>query len=123
MARILVADDEEAVRIFVCRALEAAGHEVTGVADGGEALAALGRESYDLLLADIVMPVMDGVALALKASLDFPAVRLLLMTGYAQERDRAHNLDMLIDDIISKPFTLAEIQDCVARALAKDPAG
>ena len=68
-----------------------------------------------MMLVDIVMPQLDGIALALKASKDYPDLPVLLMTGYAAERQRAHNLDALIHDVISKPFTLTEICETVKR--------
>ncbi|RME62937.1 MAG: response regulator [Alphaproteobacteria bacterium] len=117
MASILVAEDEAAVRAFVVRGLEAHGHRVTAVADGGAALEALAGGRFDLLLTDIVMPVMDGIALALKASAAQPALKILMMTGYAQERQRAHNLETLVDAVLSKPFTLQQLGNAVAQAL------
>ncbi len=121
MARILLAEDDPSVREFVNRALVHRGHEVTSVNDGGEALEALQEQRYDLLLTDIVMPRVDGVALALKASKEFPDMRIILMTGYAAERDRAHNLDALVHDVVSKPFTLSDICDTIDEALADPP--
>jgi CheY-like chemotaxis protein len=118
MARILLADDEAPVREFVRRALAAAGHEVVAVADGSEALAALAEGPFDLLLTDIVMPGIDGIALALKAAKEQPALRIMLMSGYADERQRAHNLDELIRDVVVKPFTLDQIRRQVEAALA-----
>ena len=115
MANILIAEDDKAVREFVSRALTQDCHEVTAVGDGLQALNALEKQTYDMMLADIVMPQMDGIALALKASKDFPDLPVLLMTGYAAERQRAHNLDALIHDVISKPFTLTEIRETVRR--------
>ncbi len=120
MARILVADDEEAVRRFVTRALEAHGHEAEGVADGAQALEALARDRFDLLLTDIVMPIMDGIALALKAARDYPDLRILMMTGFAEQKKRAYNLDTLIHDVISKPFNLEQIVAAVDAALAAE---
>ena len=117
MARVLVAEDEEAVRSFVVRALRHHGHEVLEAADGAAALEILGREECDLLLTDIVMPVMDGIALALAASRDHPGLRILMMTGYAEQKRRAHNLNALIHDVVSKPFSLEQIAGAVARAL------
>jgi two-component system cell cycle response regulator CpdR len=120
MARILVAEDEAALRGFIRRALAEAGHTVMVAADGAEALEALAREkgAVDLLLADIKMPVMDGIALALGAARDHPGVTILLMTGYAEQRERAHGLDALIHGVVAKPFMLAEIQSAAAAALA-----
>lgn len=117
MATILLAEDDKAVREFVSRALRQDGHEVTAVGDGQQALNALEAASYDMLLADIVMPHVDGIALALKAAKDYPHLPVLLMTGYAAERQRAHNLDALIQEVISKPFSLQEIRDAVRRML------
>jgi two-component system, cell cycle response regulator CpdR len=122
MARILIAEDEEGLRGFVRRALADVGHDVTVAADGAEALDLLGRGKFDLLLADIKMPIMDGIALALAAARDYPDLVILLMTGYADQRERAHGLDALIHDVITKPFTLAEIRLAVASALSAAPA-
>jgi two-component system cell cycle response regulator CpdR len=121
MARILLAEDEESVRLLVARALIQDGHEVVATADGAEALDVLQREGgrFDLLLTDIKMPVMDGLALALAVARDFPALPIVLMTGYADQRERASGLESLIVDVIAKPFTLAEIKFSIAAALAK----
>jgi CheY-like chemotaxis protein len=88
--------------------------------DGAEALETLKRDDsgFDLLLTDIKMPVMDGIALALATARDFPQMPIVLMTGYADQRERAFNLDTLISDVISKPFSTAEIRLTVAAALA-----
>ncbi len=122
MARILLAEDEESLRELVARALTMDGHEVVQNPDGAAALEALARDggSYDLLLTDIRMPVMDGIALALSAARDYPALPILLMTGYADQRERASNLQLLIHDVITKPFTLATICGAVRDALGAE---
>jgi two-component system cell cycle response regulator CpdR len=119
MARILIAEDEEALRVLCARALSTDGHEVVAACDGSDALDALIRDNgrFDLLLADIRMPIMDGIALALAAARDFPSLTILLMTGYADQRERAHGLDALIHDVIAKPFSLAMLRGAVAEAL------
>jgi DNA-binding response OmpR family regulator len=119
MARVLLAEDDASVSAFVVRALAQQGHAVTPTGDGMAALAALAREPFDLLLTDIVMPELDGIALALKASKDYPAMKILLMTGYAAERQRAHNLEALVHRVMLKPFTLDEIQAAVAELLGE----
>jgi two-component system cell cycle response regulator CpdR len=121
VARILIAEDEEPVRMLIARALVEDGHSVTATADGAEALDALQREDggFDLLLADIKMPVMDGIALSLAVARDFPRLPILLMTGYADQRERAAGLEAMISDVIAKPFAVAEIKFAVASALAK----
>jgi two-component system, cell cycle response regulator CpdR len=119
MATILLAEDEDSVGAFVTRALSQQGHQVTRVADGLAALSALATAPFDLLLTDIVMPGLDGIALALKVSKDHPAMKILLMTGFAAERQRAHNLEALVHGVVMKPFTLEEIQKAVAELLAR----
>ena len=118
MARILVAEDERAVREFVRRALVHRGHEVTLVEDGLAAERALNEGTFDLLLTDIVMPGMDGISLSLRVAREKPDVGILLMSGYSAERQRAHNLDELVHRVIPKPFTLRGICTAVDNALA-----
>ena len=120
MARILVAEDEESVRCYVVRGLGLRGHDVTGVPDGSEALVALEASDYDLLLTDIVMGGLDGIALALKVARDWPELPVLLMTGYSAERQRAHNLEELICRVIMKPFDLKQICDACEGAILDD---
>jgi two-component system cell cycle response regulator CpdR len=119
MARILLAEDEDSLRELVARALRQDGHDVVPNCDGAAALEMLTRDegAYDLLLTDIKMPIMDGIALALAASRDYPTLPILLMTGYADQRERASGLELLIRDVISKPFTLATICGAVREAL------
>lgn len=120
MARILIAEDEEALCAMCARALSSDGHEVKTAANGSDALDVLTREEgrFDLLLTDIRMPIMDGIALALAAVRDFPDLTILLMTGYADQRERAFGLEALIHDVIAKPFTLATLRGVVKEALA-----
>jgi CheY-like chemotaxis protein len=120
MPRVLIADDEASMRALVARAIAMDGHETVTAQDGAEALEILTREggTFDLLLTDIQMPVMDGIALALAAARDFPGLTILLMTGFADQRERASNLDALVRDVITKPFSVADIRTAVADALA-----
>ena len=120
MARILIAEDEVTLCAMCARALATDGHEVQTACDGGEALDVLTREQgrFDLLLTDVRMPIMDGIALALAAARDYPDLTILLMTGYADQRERAQGLDALIHDVISKPFSVAALRGAVTEALA-----
>jgi two-component system, cell cycle response regulator CpdR len=120
VARILLAEDEDVLRSLISRALLQEGHEVVEAADGAEALDKLTRDQgqFELLLTDIRMPVMDGIALALSAARDHPDLTVLLMTAFADQRERAHGLDALIHDVITKPFSVPEIKLAVRDALA-----
>jgi CheY-like chemotaxis protein len=117
-ANILVAEDNPAVREFIVRSLSSVGYAVTPAVDGQQALDALTREKFHVLVTDIVMPNVDGIALAMKALRLFPDLRIVMISGYAQERMRAHNLDALVHRIIAKPFSLEEICEAVKNALS-----
>jgi two-component system cell cycle response regulator CpdR len=119
MARILIAEDNTDLRNFIIRALSGDGHEIIEADDGAAALEHLEKHggAFDLLLSDIQMPVMDGIALALATARDYPDVAIVLMTGYADQRERAYGLDALVRDVIAKPFSLDQIKSAVRGAL------
>jgi len=123
MARILVAEDDPSVRAFVVSALTMKGHEVVAEEDGGLAAETADAEAgrFDLLLSDIKMPIMDGIGLALHVAAKYPDIIIVLMTGFADQRERAHGLEALIYDVITKPFTLADLIQKVDDALAGKP--
>src|ERR1700712_4844953 len=120
LARVLIADDEDSMRSLVARAIAMDGHEIVTAEDGAEALGILTRENgaFDLLLTDLKMPIMDGIALALAAARDFPRLTILLMTGFADQRERASGLSAIAHGVITKPFSVAHIRTAVADALA-----
>ena len=108
MIRILLAEDDQAMRAYLSRALENAGYEVVAVDRGTAALPLLEEEHFDLLLSDIVMPEMDGIELAQKASAIDPAIRVMFITGFAavalQGGRTAPEAKLL-----SKPFHLKDL--------------
>jgi CheY-like chemotaxis protein len=108
------------MRLLVGRAIAMDGHEIVTAEDGAEALEILTEQggAFDLLLTDIKMPVMDGIALALAVARDFPELTILLMTGYADQRERATGLNAIVHDVVTKPFSVADIRTAVADALA-----
>ena len=120
MPRVLIADDEDSMRSLVARAIAMDGHQTVTAEDGAEALDILTREegAFDLLLTDIKMPVMDGIALALAVARDFPDLTVLLMTGFADQRERASNLSAIVHDVVAKPFSVNDIRAAVNNALA-----
>jgi two-component system, cell cycle response regulator CpdR len=120
MARILIAEDECMLCEMCARALATDGHQVEMAHDGSEALDVLNKRGaqFDLLLTDVRMPKMDGIALSLAAARNFPELTILLMTGYADQRERAHGLDALVHDVLAKPFSVASLCGTVNEALA-----
>lgn len=123
MARVLLVDDEETVRAPLARVLAMEGHAVDQAGDGGEALDRLGAPgaTYDLLISDIRMPVMDGIALTLSVAARHPGVKILLMTGYAEQRERAAELQGLVEDVLTKPFALDAFRAAVRKAVGGTP--
>ena len=119
MARILVAEDDAGVRLLVTRALRLEGHSVVAVEDGEYALERLVEDdgAYDLLLSDIRMPAMTGIELAHATHRHWPDLTILLMTGYAEQREAAEDLMRIVAGVVDKPFTLSEIRDRVRTAL------
>lgn len=120
MAKILVAEDDDGVRLLVTRALRLEGHHVVAVEDGEYALERLVETNgdFDLLLSDIRMPAMTGIELAHAVHSEWPGLTILLMTGYAEQREAAEDLMRIVVDVVDKPFTVNDIRAAVARALA-----
>ena len=119
MARILLAEDDAATRDLVQRALGLEGHEVVVTQDGVEALEKLQASParYDVLVTDVQMPGLDGIALVEKGLAANPKLRVVLMSGFVGELDRATHLKAKIARVITKPFTLEEIRSAVRAAL------
>jgi two-component system, cell cycle response regulator CpdR len=118
VARIIIAEDETPIRELLARALTRDGHKITTAANGADALEKISAGDFDLLLTDIQMPVMDGIALALAAVRDNHALRVVLMTGYADQRERAKGLDALVREVVQKPFSIGEMREIINRTLA-----
>lgn len=120
MAKLLIVEDDESVRTLAARALERDGHNIAVATDGAQGLDMIRqvRGGYDLVVSDIRMPEMDGIEMATAAAREFPVMRIMLMTGYADQRERAEELNGIILDVVQKPFTLAEIRARVGKALS-----
>lgn len=118
MAKILLAEDDESLRRFLEAALKKAGHEVSAFAQGDEALVCLEREFFDLLLTDIVMPVMDGIELARRAAKIDPKMRIMFITGFAAVALSADSKAPKAAKVLSKPFHLRDLVNEVERLLA-----
>ena len=123
MARILIAEDDPSVRAFVVTALTMKGHEVVAEEDGELAAETMEAQNgrFDLLLSDIKMPITDGIALAMQVAASFPKIIIVLMTGFADQRERAGGLDALVYDVIVKPFSLSELLAKIDDALTGKP--
>ena len=108
MFRILLAEDDQVMREYLTRAIERAGYAVTAVDRGTAALPLIETEPFDLLLTDIVMPEMDGIELAQKASDIAPDMRVMFITGFAAVTLKAGQA-MPQARVLSKPFHLRDL--------------
>ena len=121
MAKILIAEDDSSMRQFLTMALGKAGHQVTACENGLEALAVLeDNTDHEILLADIVMPGMDGIELSQRASDLCPQIKVMYITGFAAVALGKRNQAVPKDNtrLLSKPFHLKELVDQVDMLLA-----
>ncbi len=122
MAEILLAEDDESLRTFLAKALTRAGHSVVQCGDGEEALTWVESRGadFDLLLADIVMPGVDGIELARRAAELIPGLRVLFITGFAAVALHAQRSSPASAEarVLSKPFYLNELVDQIDNMLA-----
>ncbi len=108
MIRILLAEDDQAMRTYLSRALQNAGYDVVAVDRGTDALPLLRQEAFDLLLSDIVMPEMDGIELAQRCNEFSPHTKVMFITGFAAVTLRASR-EAPQARVLSKPFHLRDL--------------
>ena len=118
MLRILLAEDDDSLRTYLARALERVGYRVTAVDRGTAALPLLEAEAFDLLLTDIVMPEMDGIELARRATQLDPDIKVMFITGFAAVALNPDSQTPKDAKILSKPFHLRELVTEVDKLLA-----
>lgn len=126
-ARVLIADDDRAIRDSLRRALTLNGYQVTAVADGVEALATVRREPQDALVLDIMMPGVDGLGVCRVLRAEGDTTPILMLTARVETSDRVAGLDAGADDYLPKPFDLdellARLRALLRRAAMPVPAG
>jgi two-component system cell cycle response regulator CpdR len=109
LRRILLAEDDESMRLFLAKALERAGYEVVAHDNGADALARLQQEPFTLLLTDIVMPRMDGIELARHAAVLDPELKIMFITGFAAVTLNSEARPPKDARVLSKPFHLRDL--------------
>ena len=118
MATIILAEDDEDMRRFLVKALEKAGHQVTSFAEGASAFEEIKQSTFDLLLTDIVMPEMDGIELARRATELDPDIKVMFITGFAAVALNPDSDAPKDASVLSKPFHLKDLVNEVERLLA-----
>jgi DNA-binding NtrC family response regulator len=114
--RVLVADDEAAIRDLLAKALEMAEYDVDTAIDGRAALDRLRREDYDLLIADLRMPGMDGLSLIRDARRFNATLKVIIITGYSNESSAIDAVNLGVTGYLTKPFRVPQVLAVVARA-------
>ncbi|MEH6543036.1 MAG: PAS domain S-box protein [Porticoccaceae bacterium] len=117
--RILVVDDEPALREVAKEILEIAGYRVLTATDGLTALSMLTTETVDLILSDVIMPNMDGYQLAEKIKQQYPSIKIQLASGFSDDRHITHADEALHENRISKPYTSSELLNRISILLGK----
>jgi len=118
MQRILLAEDDNSMRGFLERALVKAGYEVISFENGADAFERLKQEPFTLLLTDIVMPRMDGIELARRASELDPDLKIMFITGFAAVTLNSEQRPPKDARVLSKPFHLKDLVREVGKLLA-----
>jgi two-component system, OmpR family, response regulator MprA len=107
--RVLVADDDRAIRESLARALELEGYDVATAVDGVEALTRIRRDGFDALVVDVMMPGVDGLAVCRLLRAEGDRTPVLMLTARVETPDRVAGLDAGADDYLAKPFELDEL--------------
>jgi excisionase family DNA binding protein len=118
--RVLVVDDEASIRELLTRTLALTEYEVEAVGEARTALDRLRLGPYDLLIADLRMPVMDGLTLIREARRLHPTLKVIIITGYSTEASAIEAVNLGVVGYLVKPFRVPQVLSAVARALGED---
>jgi excisionase family DNA binding protein len=117
--RVLVVDDEESIRELLTKTLALAEYETQAVSDGRAGLELLRREHWDLLIADLRMPEMDGLSLIREARRLHPRLPVIIVTGYSNESSAIQAVNLGVVGYLVKPFRIPHVLSAVAKALGE----
>lgn len=117
--RILVVDDEQAVRDLLAKTLTMADYDVDAAPDGASAIDRLRAVEYDLLITDLKMPGMDGLSVIREARRSAPDLPVIIITGYSTEASAIEAINLGVAGYLTKPFRLPRILAAAARALGE----
>jgi CheY-like chemotaxis protein len=115
--RILVVDDEEALRVVLSAELEGEGYQVTSASDGQEAINILTTKEFDLILLDIKMPNVDGFEVLKFVKERWPQTKVVMLTGFADLKNAIESKKLGAEDFVSKPYDLVDLLTTVERVL------
>jgi DNA-binding NtrC family response regulator len=116
--KILVVDDEDALRTVLSAELEGEGYKVSSAADGSEAISALKSQTFDLILLDIKMPNVDGFEVLKYVKENHPSTKVIMLTGFADLKNAIESKKLGAEDFVSKPYDLVDLLTTVERVLS-----
>ena len=117
--RILVVDDEDALRTVLSGELVSEGYDVRTAADGDEAVTSLQKENFDLILLDIKMPRMNGFEVLKFVKEKFPKTKVVMLTGFADLKNAIESKKLGAEDFVSKPYDLVDLLTTIERVLGE----
>ena len=115
--RVLIVDDEPFVRNLIRDTLSTRDYETGFAGNGAEALDELARNTYDLVISDVVMPEMAGFELLKRIRKEYPAIRVIILTGFSREHDISDFLLYGANEYLTKPFQVSELLAAVEKVL------
>jgi UDP-3-O-[3-hydroxymyristoyl] N-acetylglucosamine deacetylase len=115
--KILVVDDEEALRTVLSTELEGEGYQVSTAGDGEEAIKILGSQQFHLILLDIKMPNVDGFEVLKFVKQKQPTTKVIMLTGFADLKNAIESKKLGAEDFVSKPYDLVDLLTTVERVL------
>lgn len=118
-SRILVVDDEDALRIVLSSELASSGYDVTSASDGEEAVTIIQNKQFELVLLDIKMPKMDGFEVLKFIKKNFPTVKVIMLTGFADLKNAIESKKHGAEDFVSKPYDLVDLLTTIERVLSE----
>lgn len=117
--KILVVDDEDALRTVLSSELVSEGYEVGGAADGDEAINELQKKTYDLVLLDIKMPRMNGFEVLKFIKDKHPKTKVIMLTGFADLKNAIESKKLGAEDFVSKPYDLVDLLTTIERVMSE----
>ena len=120
--KLLIVDDEPAIRLLVKKYADFEGYESEEAADGMEAVFKCRQSAYDIIIMDVMMPELDGFS-AVKEIRKFSDVPVIMLSARGEEYDKIHGFELGIDDYVTKPFSGKELMMRIAAVLARSAKG
>ena len=118
-SRVLVVDDEDALRMVLSAELSSSGYDVTTSSDGDEAITQIQNKKFDLVLLDIKMPKVDGFEVLKFIKKNSPGVKVIMLTGFADLKNAIESKKHGAEDFVSKPYDLVDLLTTIERVLSE----